>query len=201
MSKERLEAFSDGVFAFAITLLVLNITVPAQAGAVSEAWLWHELGSHWPDYISYATSFLVLAIIWTNHHAMFLRLKYIDRHTIMYNMLLLMTTVLIPFSTALLARYPRLAPSAFIYGLVLTLCSIGFNLLWWHVIRVPDSHTFTRAEKRSNTPRFLLGLGVYFAAMVIALFAPVVSIVAYLGITLYYFIPGGVDRPSVHSEG
>ena len=201
MKKDRLEAFSDGVFAFAITLLVLNITVPAHDSTATAAWLWHELGSHWPDYISYATSFLVIAIMWTNHHAIFLRLKHIDRHTIMFNMLLLMTTVLIPFSTALLARYPHLAPPAFVYGLVLTLCSIGFNLLWWHVIRVPDSHTFTPAEQRANTPRFLFGLVVYFAAMVIALFVPLVSIAAYLGITLYYFIPGGVDRPSVHGEG
>lgn len=200
MTKERLEAFSDGVFAFAITLLVLNITVPALAEhqAVTAGWLWMQLGSHWPDYISYATSFLVIAIIWTNHHALFLRLRFIDRHLIMFNMLLLMGTVLIPFSTALIARFTSLAPSAFVYGLILTWTSVAFNLLLRHIVSVPSSHDYAAAEMKATLFRYKFGLAVYACATIVALFAPLISIFAYIAIAIFFFLPGGVDRASSH---
>lgn len=199
MDKNRLEAFSDGVFAFAATLLVLNISVPTDR-SLSAVQLWHELGSHWPDYISYFTSFLVITIMWTNHHALFERIEKIDRHTILFNMLLLMMIVLVPFSTALLSKYPSLAPAAFVYGLVLTLCSVSFNAFWWHLLVTPESNNFSPHERRSNSVRYLIGLGVYCSAMIVALFSPLISTVAYLGITLFYLIPGGIDRPAVHNE-
>lgn len=202
MTTERLEAFSDGVFAFAITLLVLNITVPLLPAhnALSAAWLWSALGSHWPDYVSYATSFLVIAIMWTNHHALFLRLRTMDRHLIMYNMLLLMGTVLIPFSTALIARFPGMAPSAFVYGFVFTWTATAFKLLLGHIVSVPSCNDFEAQETKTTIVRYNIGLAVYASAMVIALFAPFVSIAAYALIALYFFLPGGIDRPSVHQE-
>lgn len=201
MTTERLEAFSDGVFAFAITLLVLNITIPSPGKeAVTAAWLWRELASHWPDYVSYATSFLVIAIMWTNHHALFTRLRTMDRHLIMYNMLLLMGTVLIPFSTGLIARFPRLTPAAFTYGFVLTWTAIAFRLLLRHIVNVPSSNDFESEETKITVHRYNVGLAVYACAMVIALVAPLVSVVAYVAIALYFFIPGGIDRPSDHEE-
>lgn len=201
MTTERLEAFSDGVFAFAITLLVLNITIPNPGKeTVTAAWLWHELGSHWPDYLSYATSFLVIAIMWTNHHALFTRLRTMDRHLIMFNMLLLMGTVLIPFSTALIARFPTLTPAAFTYGFVLTWTAVAFNLLLRHIVNVPSCNDFAPGEIKVTIRRYNVGLTVYSGATVIALFAPLVSVLAYVAITLYFFIPGGIDRPSDHEE-
>lgn len=202
MTTERLEAFSDGVFAFAITLLVLNITVPlpGQHEVPTAPWLWHELASHWPDYLSYATSFLVIAIMWTNHHALFTRLRTMDRHLIMYNMLLLMGTVLVPFSTALIARFPGIAPAAFVYGLVLTLTATAFRLLLRHIIAVPGCNDFAPDETRVTVRRYNVGLATYSTAMLLALIAPLVSVLMYVAITLYFFIPGGIDRPSVHEE-
>ena len=202
MTTDRLEAFSDGVFAFAITLLVLNITVPFPRPheIATAAWLWRELVSHWADYLSYATSFLVIAIMWTNHHALFARLRSMDRHLIMYNMLLLMGTVLVPFSTALIARFPGLAPAAFVYGLVLTLTATAFRLLLRHIVDDPGCNDFGPDEIRVTVQRYNVGLATYSTAMIVALFAPAVSVVMYVAITLYFFVPGGIDRPSVHED-
>ena len=102
MSKTRLEAFSDGVIAVAITLLALDLHVPNPAGAGTLA---HNLGEQWPDYAAYVVSFLTIGIIWINHHAMLQRVVSVDHAILLHNLLLLMTIVVLPFSTALMAEY------------------------------------------------------------------------------------------------
>ncbi len=101
MSTNRLEAFSDGVIAVAITLLVLNIKVPAPP--VSS--LAHELGHEWPAYGAYAVSFITIGIIWINHHVMIGRLARTDHSILILNLVLLLTIALLPFATDLLAEY------------------------------------------------------------------------------------------------
>src|SRR6059058_6230283 len=95
MSKERTEAFSDGVIAVAITLLALDLRVP---GAGSAASLAHQLGEQWPSYAAYVVSFLTIGIIWINHHAMLRRVVGVDHTIVMLNIVLLMTIVVLPFS-------------------------------------------------------------------------------------------------------
>src|SRR5436309_12011594 len=103
MHKGRLEAFSDGVIAVAITLLALNIAVPPPGNGKGS--LGHQLLEQWPSYAAYLTSFLTIGIIWINHHAMVRRLRAVD-HTIMtLNLLLLLTIGVLPFTTALVAEY------------------------------------------------------------------------------------------------
>src|SRR5438270_13213286 len=102
MSKTRLEAFSDGVIAVAITLLALDLHVPAPSGAGTLA---HRLGHQWPNYAAYVVSFLTIGIIWINHHAMLRRIVSIDHTILLLNLLLLLTIVVLPFSTALMAEY------------------------------------------------------------------------------------------------
>jgi uncharacterized membrane protein len=101
VSTNRLEAFSDGVIAVAITLLVLGITVP-KPGAASLA---HDLGDQWPSYAAYATSFITIGIIWINHHVMIGRLARTDHSILILNLVLLLTIGLLPFATDLLAQY------------------------------------------------------------------------------------------------
>jgi uncharacterized membrane protein len=105
MSKSRMEAFSDGVIAVAITLLVLNIVVPRPG----EGHLAHELVEQWPSYAAYATSFLTIGIIWINHHAMLGRLREPDHAILILNLLLLMWIGVLPFATNLRATYLTLA--------------------------------------------------------------------------------------------
>src|SRR3954453_24498 len=102
MPKGRLEAFSDGVIAVAITLLALDLPIPAPEGGRS---LGHELARQWPNFAAFAVSFLTIGIIWINHHAMLRRLAQIDHRILLLNLLLLLSVCVLPFSTALMADY------------------------------------------------------------------------------------------------
>src|SRR4029077_17922396 len=104
MGNNRLESFSDGVIAVAITLLVLGISVPAPTPGHSLA---HELLKKWPEYAAYVTSFLTIGIIWINHHAMISRLRDADHAIMILNLLLLMSIGILPFGTELLGPYLR----------------------------------------------------------------------------------------------
>jgi uncharacterized membrane protein len=104
MSTNRLESFSDGVFAVAITLLVLTIVVPATGDPGSLA---HKLGHNWPQYVAYVVSFMTIGIIWINHHGMVSRLRAVDHTILILNLVLLMTVAVLPFATSLIATYLR----------------------------------------------------------------------------------------------
>jgi uncharacterized membrane protein len=104
MSKGRVEAFSDGVIAVAITLLSLDLHVPSTSADGSLA---HRLGMQWPSYVAYIVSFLTIGIIWINHHAMLRRIVGVDHAILVLNLLLLMTICVLPFSTSLMATYLR----------------------------------------------------------------------------------------------
>jgi uncharacterized membrane protein len=101
MSPNRLEAFSDGVFAIAITLLVLDLHVPAPGSGR----LGHELLANWPSYAAYVISFFTIGIIWINHHAAFSRLRAVDHSILIWNLALLLTVGILPFTTSLMAEY------------------------------------------------------------------------------------------------
>jgi uncharacterized membrane protein len=107
VSTNRLESFSDGVFAVAITLLVLGIAVPATEDPGSLA---HKLGHNWAQYVAYVVSFMTIGIIWINHHGMVSRLRAVDHTILILNLVLLMTVAILPFATELIAAYLRDAP-------------------------------------------------------------------------------------------
>src|ERR1041385_8087175 len=97
MSTGRLEAFSDGVFSIAATLLVLELHVPDIGSGLGQALL-----AQWPSYLTYVTSFATIGIIWVNHHSLFEHVRQVDRPLLFLNLLLLITGSLIPFPTSLL---------------------------------------------------------------------------------------------------
>jgi uncharacterized membrane protein len=193
MNKARFEAFSDGVFSFAVTLLVLGIVLP-QLRDPSDRGLTNALLGLWPDLLAYALSFAVIGIMWQNHHALFRRVERIDRRTIFINLMLLATTVFIPFATSTLGTFPTLHASTFLYGVVLTCCSIWFNVLLMHLI---DSGAFyddvTDAELKPTVVAYRVGLATYSSAMLVALFSPLLSFAAYLALVAYYLVPRGLD--------
>ena len=106
MDRSRLEAFSDGVFAVAITLLVLNLAVagPGTPGHLNPPLL-HQLGRLWPSFAAYVVSFFMIGIIWVNHHVLIRSVKEVDRTLLFLNLILVMFVVLIPFATATVADY------------------------------------------------------------------------------------------------
>jgi len=190
-STNRLEAFSDGVFAIAITLLVLEIKVPDNDELHSAGGLWSALGHRWPSYIGYVLSFLVIGVMWINHHALFEYIRRVNRPLLIANLLLLMGVGFLPFPTAVLAEHladpsTRSIATAF-YGATLVFTSLTFNLLWWAGRR--DS-TLLSAELpqrglQTITTRYAVALGCYLAATGIAFFSVWLSLSIHLVIVLW----------------
>ncbi|MEA2309237.1 MAG: potassium channel family protein [Thermoleophilaceae bacterium] len=190
MSTGRLETFSDGVFAVAITLLVLDIRPPSDADTSSG--LWRSLGDLWPHYTAYAVSFLVIGIVWSNHHAVMDVIGRVDRQLVFLNLLLLMAVALIPFGTALLAEYLTRVDAAHAaaaaYSVVIALMGAAFGGLWIYVSRdgrllVDD---FPRDELPEITRRFVIGTPIYIAAIGIAFVSAVACLALHAVLAVYY---------------
>ena len=160
----RLEAFSDGLMAIAITLLVLDLAVPAREQLEGQS-LAHALGKLWPNFAA-LVSFMVIGIIWVNHHAIFVRVRRVDRVVLFANLLLLLVVSTIPFPTRLLAEYLTAGDAdahvaAAVYSGTMLAMSVTFVLLWLAVTRSQDllmPDLDVDVARRSVT-RFGAGLG------------------------------------------
>lgn len=191
MSRSRFEAASDGVFAIAITLLVLGLAVPVVR---SDGELAAKLLALWPNFVAYALSFAVIGIMWNNHHMLFRTVERLDRRTWLINLVLLGITAFIPFSTAVLGAYPKYHAAAALYGFTLVAASITYNaLLHYLIARKAFRTSVTETAIRETVFHYRVGLSVYLAATVVAFFQPIVSFWLYWAITLYYLFPRGVD--------
>jgi uncharacterized membrane protein len=173
----RLEAFSDGVFAIAITLLALELKVPHfEAGGNMTARLFSGLAHEWPSYFAFITSFFTVLIMWVHHHAIFRLVKGADVTLLFANGFLLMLVTVVPFPTAVVAEYLRTpaAPAACtFYAGFFVLISIGFSVLLWAAFRksVLDPHASTATVARLRKS-YRLGPPLYLAATVAGPFSP-----------------------------
>jgi TMEM175 potassium channel family protein len=198
MPTGRLEAFSDGVFAIAITLLVLEIKVPANAGGR----LAHALGTQWPSYLAYVVSFLVIGIIWINHHAVIDHLRRADLALMGLNLFLLLWIGVIPWPTRLVAEYMREGGepervAALVYAGTMTMMGVAFGLLWTYASsdRRLLGSDLSDAEIKRRTRRFTLGAPIYAASIVVALFSAPACLAIIAGLAVYYALPqGGMMR-------
>jgi uncharacterized membrane protein len=185
----RTETFSDGVLAIAITLLVLDLKVPAKDGS-----LLHALASEWPQFAAYVTSFLIIGIIWVNHHALFALIRRVDRMLLFINLLLLLCVGAIPFTTSLLAAYltaggASARTAAVIYSAVMVAMSLGFATLFQYVARHPAllEAAVDPRSVRASTLRFsVIGTALYLATVIVALLSAPVCLALHLLIALYY---------------
>jgi uncharacterized membrane protein len=191
----RLEAFSDGVFAIAITLLVLDIKVPH----VAEGQLLAALRHQWPNYAAFLISFLVIGIMWVNHHTMLVPCALVDRPLLFLNLGLLMTVVALPFAAALFAQYVRAGAdshvAAAVYGAVMFVAALFFNGIWWWISRGPQLlHDYVdHAAARGQLRRFSVGIYVYGATIVLAFVSAPITLAVHFAIAVYYV----VDRLAV----
>jgi uncharacterized membrane protein len=196
MEKGRLEAFSDGVIAIAITLLVLDIHVPPPG---TEGGLAAALGRQWPSYVAYAVSFLTIGIIWINHHAMLRRLREVDHAALALNLLLLMAIGLLPFTTALMAAYLRETSgerlAAAIYGGSLLAMSPAFYGLHQHALserRKLFREQIDDAARRAILRRNRAGIVPYVLATALAPVSPYITLGITAAIAIYYALPATV---------
>jgi uncharacterized membrane protein len=185
----RLEAFSDGVFAIAITLLVLELHHPELEPGER---LWPALVHEWPQFGAYLTSFSILGIMWVNHHSMFRQIQRADRGLIFLNLGLLLWTTLLPFPTSLFAEHLRddsinAGVAGAVYSANLTLAAIAFSALWWHALRKHlIDHDMDKAEQRKSVLRYSVGTVIYAATIGLSFVsAPLTLLVVFL-LACYY---------------
>jgi uncharacterized membrane protein len=193
----RTEAFSDGVFAIAITLLVLDISVPESALQTN---LWEGILDQWPAYLGYVTSFLTIGGVWLAHHGMFRRLVSIDPAVMRLNLLLLMVVSFLPFPTRLMAEaiHNESAERAAVifYGSVLLVISVLIGALWRAVarrrelIRPEVSDEEVNALLRATAPN----IGFYVFATLVAIPFPYVAAFGYLFIAVALVLRARGDR-------
>jgi uncharacterized membrane protein len=182
----RLETFSDGVFAIAATLLVLEFSVS------STGELGHELLHIWPSYLAYVTSFVTIGIIWMNHHHTVSLIARTDRTMLFINNLLLLTVAFLPFPTKLVGDYLRRGhgeqAAALAYAGTLVVMAI-LHQIWWQYARrdrrliaaeTPDSAL--RAVDRAYWP----GVPMYTAVFVVAFFSPLGGVLLTFAIAAFY---------------
>jgi len=189
-STSRLEAFSDAVFAIAITLLVLDLAVDSAA----RPHLLRALAELWPSYLAYATSFFMIGLVWMGHHVIVEISTHVDRRLLKINLALLFVVAFLPFPTRLLAEFIRDPQAervaALFYGLWLLLISVTLAGMWGYVSGkrrlVPDD--FVQARVDYVTGIFRPNIVFYVFALALALILPQIAAALFLAIAVVGFI-------------
>ena len=185
----RAEAFSDGVLAIAITLLVLEIRVP---DVPRDSTLTRELFHLWPKYAAFAVSFVTIGIMWINHHAMFDRVAAVDRRLLFLNLLLLLSISFVPFPTAVLGDYVRDADAghaaAALYGANMLLVGLGFLAMWRYLLGHPELRTPELGDDgvRDALRRTIIGPVLYASSIVVALVSAEAALVLFALLAGYF---------------
>jgi len=195
VSTGRLEAFSDGVMAVAITLLVLNIDLPDLANGET---LGHGLAAQWPVYAAYVVSFLTIGIIWINHHVMISRLREADRTILFLNLLLLMSIAVLPFATKLIAEYLRKSSgqhvAAAVYSGAFFVMAVFFATLNAHILLAKHHRLATplpEERRRQILSRATVGVVPYAVATALAAVSSYLTLAICGALALFYALPVG----------
>ncbi|HKN93824.1 MAG TPA: TMEM175 family protein [Thermoleophilaceae bacterium] len=193
----RAVAFSDGVFAITITLLVLEIRPPSDYSR-----LLHGLAALWPSYLAYVVSFLFIGQVWANHHVMFDHIRAADRSVLLLNTLLLMVVAFLPFATSVLAGAFRSGhgqrTAVVLYGVAFGLTALAFNGVWQYARRRRLlSRSLDAAGATSIGRRFQLALAWLAIGAALGAALPVLGVVVIAAFNAYYWlpIPGESPRP------
>jgi uncharacterized membrane protein len=192
VSTNRLEAFSDGVFAIAITLLVLDIEVPPPGSGR----LGHELLAQWPSYAAYVVSFITIGIIWMNHHIAFSRLRAVDHSILIWNLLLLLSVGILPFTTSLMATYLKEGSGE---GLAAAVYSASFLVMGGVFVLANLQILFRRprllrepmAPEAARRTLYFAALGQlpYALGIVLAFVSPYITLGICAACAVYYALP------------
>ena len=199
----RLEAFSDGVFAIAMTLLVLDMKVPHDLP--SGQTLARALVAQWPTYLAFATSFATILIMWVNHHRLFTHIGRGDDALLFSNGLLLLGVVLVPFPTALVSEYLGRSgqkTAALIYNSTFIAIALCFNLLWrsastnGRLLRADHD----REAVRHITDSFRFGPLFYVIALLVGFFSVTASLAVSCALAIYYALPSRTAAAIGHAR-
>jgi uncharacterized membrane protein len=196
LSTARMEAFSDSIFGFAITLLVLNITVPelSRSQALHGELLPHLLAD-WPRFLTYAMSFAIIGIFWVGHTIMFHYIKRSDRKLLWLNALLLMSVGFMPFPTNILGKYAPEMTAVLLYGITLMIAGLLFTIIWLHAST--NKHLVDKNLPDEVIKKGLLVVSVapivYVIAITLAFVNPLISLGIYITVPILYILPSPID--------
>jgi uncharacterized membrane protein len=198
LTKSRIEALTDGIFATVMTVLVLGLTV--HLPNLTESQLASQIEGLWPNYLAYAFSFVVLGIYWIGHHNQFHYVKQTDRVFLWINFLFLLTIGFVPFSTSLLGQYPFSPTAVRVYGANLAATGFALYAVWWYatsqhrlVDKDLDPHIVTLAKRRTIIGPVVSLIGVGFSFVDTR-----ISLVLYLLLIPFFIRPSHID---IHFSG
>jgi TMEM175 potassium channel family protein len=188
----RLETFADGVFAIAITLLVLEIRTPDPGQDLGAALL-----AQWPSFAAYVTSFLTIGVMWVSHHQMFTIIRRTTTTFLFLNVLFLLPVAFVPYPTALVAGHILDAGSrttaVLVYGALSVVIAVMFNVLWAYAFRNGLVAAGRGADRARQVSRgFLIGPLIYLGATLLAFVNPFISMAVFAGLAVYWMLPGNI---------
>jgi uncharacterized membrane protein len=201
MNKERVETFSDGVFAIAITLLVLTIAQPDNYKDLA-----HQLGDRWPGFAAYVVSFAVIGIMWFNHHSIFAHFERVDRGFVYLNLFLLMTIAFIPYPTGIFGQALRQGDgaqtAAVVYSIVMAVNACAWSALWLYASRGRRllSPRFPEEQRGVATLLFTLGAVLYTLTIGVA-FISAYACLAFHGLLAVYYALDPLSRRAARTSG
>ena len=200
----RLEAFSDGVFAIAVTLLVLELKAPLPGDLRAGDSLLAALRHEWPAFLAFVTSFASILIMWVNHHNLMKQIKRVDHAFLLLNGLLLLGVTVVPFTTNLLAEYlrePGGRVAAVVYSGAYMFIAIGYNLMWRYASYRGRllAHNADQRFIRDVNLQYLIGPTLYFIAVLLALFSAVASFGLNILLAVFFAFPPSLTKTITRS--
>lgn len=194
-STSRVEAYSDAIIAIIMTLLIFDLKIPHITPHADTATFWREIRAVLPNFLTFALSFLTLAVVWINHHHFFHHLRGTNRALLWINNGLLFFVCLIPFATGLLSGYEAAPLSVVWYGVTMLCVVVMFAILIWYVFFKANivNESVAQSRRRREFRRSLAGVVAYFIAAVVALWWPWLSVVMYCAVPLYYLFPNTLE--------
>jgi len=189
----RIEAFSDGMFAIAITLLILEVKVPAaEQGHLAGALL-----RQWPSYLAFCLSFFYIGIMWMNHHRMFTHIRRSNDTLLVLNLLLLLGVTAVPFPTAVLAAHlgtPEQRTAALLYNGVFVVIAIFFNVLWRYAVSHHLLDKSLTASAAMISRQYAFGPIIYLICFVLAWVDVRISLALNVALAIYFALPPSMMR-------
>jgi uncharacterized membrane protein len=190
---ERIVAYCDAIFAICLTLLIIEIKLPE--GVHGES-LWSILAHEWPKFLSFFISFMIISVIWFNHHTMFHYIKKVDHNLIIMNNMLMLNVIVIPFCSSILGEYITSGDgnakiSALIYGTWIAIGGIPFNLIWNYALKKQDllHEGYSQVELTNMKKHFNRGPMIYFGVTLLGLINEWISVIGFIFLIVLYFLP------------
>jgi uncharacterized membrane protein len=199
---DRLEAFSDGIIAIIITIMILELKLPDLSKDSSAGDIWTHLNHLLPYFVTYAFSFMMIAIFWTNHHHMFHLLDKADEHLLWQNFIFLFLLSLIPFATSIVGSNPFIVIAPVIYGFVMLLTTFSFATMQHYAIRKELIHKDEDKELTRNVSKVslkartkaIVGTLIYLIAIPLAYVNVYIAYACFIIPPIMFFIPQGIDN-------